>query len=169
MNVISMGLVRMLNLDLHALAEIGFKGLSIRTADHRDTVLEYWVWLYVAVNDIWRHIRCFVTTEVISVLESNRSEYLGLILRIPWLYSVDAKIFIHHSSLTVSDITMSEDVREMVNPEMIFCKDHNLIMYPKSAIARALPPATVEEVSDSSESSDSEESSEDEEEKQGFQ
>lgn len=170
MNVISMGLVRMLGLELHALADIGFKGLSMRTADHRDTILEYWVWLHVAVEGVWRHIRCFVAPQVVSVSESGRSEYLGLILGIPWLFSVDAKISIRHSSLMVGDVSMGEEVREVIGPEMVFCKYHNLIMYPKSAMIKALPKATVEEVSES-ESSDSEESSseEDEEEKPDFQ
>lgn len=30
---------------------------------------------------------------------------------------------------------MGEEVREVVGPETVFCKDHNLIMYPKSAMA----------------------------------
>ena len=171
MNVISMGLVRMLGLKLQALADIGFKGLSMRTADHRDTVLEYWVWLHVAVEGVWRHIRCFVAPEVVSVSETGRSEYLGLILGIPWLYSVDAKISVRHSSLMVGDVTMGEEVREVIGPEMIFCREHNLIMYPKSAMVRALPKATVEEVSDYSESSDDDDGSteEDEEGKPDFQ
>ena len=37
------GLIRMLGLKLRASADIGFKGLSMSTADHRDTGLEYWV------------------------------------------------------------------------------------------------------------------------------
>ncbi|KAF6238773.1 hypothetical protein HO173_003280 [Letharia columbiana] len=41
MNVVSMGLVRFLGLQLRLLEEVGFKGLSMRTADHRETVLEY--------------------------------------------------------------------------------------------------------------------------------
>ena len=37
---------------IQALADIGFKGLSMRTADHRDTVLEHWVRLHVAVERV---------------------------------------------------------------------------------------------------------------------
>ena len=118
----------------------------------------------MAVEGVWRHIRCFVAPEVVSVSETGRSEYLGLILGIPWLYSVDAKISVRHSSLMVGDVTMGEEVREVIGPEMIFCREHNLIMYPKSAMVRVLPKATVEEVSDFSESSDDDESSEEDEE-----
>ncbi len=43
MNVISTGLVRHLSLELHSLSEVGFKGLSMRTADHRETILHHWL------------------------------------------------------------------------------------------------------------------------------
>lgn len=41
MNVISAGLVRFLALQLHSLEEVGFRGLSMRTADHRETILNH--------------------------------------------------------------------------------------------------------------------------------
>ena len=41
MNVLSMGLVRRLELQFRSQGEVGFKGLSMRTADHRETVLVY--------------------------------------------------------------------------------------------------------------------------------
>ncbi len=163
MNVISTGMVRFLGLTTHSLSEIGFKGLSMRTADHRDTILEYWVWLHIGVEGVWRDIRCFVAPEVVSVTESGRSEYLSLILGIPWLYSVDASISIRLSTIFIGDRSIGEQVRGVVGPELVFCKDHNLLMYPKSAMvatkasSKTYPKATVEEVdsSDSSESSDS--------------
>ena len=40
MTVISKELVRLLGLFMYQLSDIGFKALSMRTADHRDTVLE---------------------------------------------------------------------------------------------------------------------------------
>ncbi len=40
-NVLSARLVRHLVLDLYPLSEVGFKGLSIRTADHRETILHH--------------------------------------------------------------------------------------------------------------------------------
>lgn len=164
MNVISMGLVRSLGLELHLLSEIGFKGLSMRTADHRDTPLQHWVWLHIGVEGIWRYIRCFVAPEVVSVTESGRSEHLSLILGIPWLYAVDAQISIRRSSIMVGDKSVGEEVREVKGPQMVFCKDHNLLMYPEvvmttpkaPATIPKIPKATVEEVDDSSDSSSSE-------------
>lgn len=160
MNVLSTGLVRMLGLPKYLLSDIGFKGLSMRTADHRDTVLQHWVWLHIGVEGIWRNIRCFVAPEVVAVTESGRAEYLSLILGIPWLYSVDASISIRQSTIFIGDRTIGEEVRGVVGPEMVFCKDHNLLMYPKAAMAtpkglpESLPKATVIEL-DSSDSSSS--------------
>lgn len=50
LNVISMGLARKLNLELLSLDHVGFRGLTMRTADHKDTPLEFWVWLEVGVQ-----------------------------------------------------------------------------------------------------------------------
>lgn len=66
MNVISTGLVRHLSLELHSLSEVGFKGLSMRTADHRETILHHWLWLRIVVAGILRDIRCFVAPELTS-------------------------------------------------------------------------------------------------------
>ena len=158
MNVISQGMVRFLGLELHLLSDIGFKGLSMRTADYRDTVLMYWVWLDIGVEGIWRKIRCFVAPEVVSVNEAGRAEYLSLILGIPWLYSVDASISIRLSTIFVGDRTIGEEVREVVGPELVFCHDHNLLMYPKAAMMQSLPQATVEEIDESASSSESSDS-----------
>ena len=153
MNVISLGMTRHLSLVLHPLAEIGFQGLSMRTADSRDIVLEYWVWLVVGVEGIWRTIRCFVAPQVVSVTNEGRSQYLGLILGIPWLYSVNATISIRLSTIYIGDPSVGEEVREVFGPEMVFCKDHNLLMYPKGCHPR------IEEVFDSEEEDQSSDSS----------
>ena len=166
MNVLSSGMVRFLGLPTFLLADIGFKGLSMRTADHRDTILKYWVWLNIGVEGVWRNIRCFVAPEVVSVTESGRSEYLSLILGIPWLFSVDASISIRMSTIFIGDRSIGEQVRGVVGPELVFCKDHNLLMYPKSAmvasdtVPKATQKATVEEVDDSTDSEDSDSDSE---------
>ena len=166
---------------MQLLSDIGFKGLTMRTADDRETEIIYWVWLMIAVEGIWRNIRCFVAPEVVSVTESGRSEYLSLILGIPWLYSVDAHISIRQSTIFIGDRSIGEEVRSVVGPEMVFCKDHNLLMYPKSAMIssdvrtaakqRSLPTATVEEVEEeSSESSESDDLSDiEDEDGQDFQ
>jgi hypothetical protein len=154
MNVISMDLARRLNLQLRDLAEVGFRGLSMRTADNHDTILYHWVWVRVSVADILRDIRCFVAPKITQTTAAGQVEHLSLILGLPWLYSVDASISIRKSKITIGDVSIGETVREVVGPELVFCKDHNLLMYPKSAMASSGKMPTVEDESDSS-SSDS--------------
>jgi len=82
---------------------------------------------------------------------------MSLILGLPWVYSVDAKISIRGSITTVGDI------RDVVGPELIFCKNHNLLMYSRSVMA-VPPPVTVVNDTSSSSKSDSSDSESDVEE-----
>ena len=148
----------MLNLDLRPLSEIGFKGLSMRTADHRDTVLHYYVWLRLSVEGIQRDIRCFVAPEMITYTPKGEMEYLNLILGIPWLWIVDAQISIRGSKILVGDTSAGETPRPVQGPELVFCKSHNLLMYPKDVIS---PPDRVEEV-DASEDDEEDDDEDDE-------
>lgn len=54
LNVISMELAQKLNLELLSLDLVGFRELAMRTADHKDTPLQFWVWLEVGVQQLWR-------------------------------------------------------------------------------------------------------------------
>jgi len=157
MNVMSSGLVRLLGLTLHSLDEVGFKGLSMRTADHRETILYHFVWLRLSVASIVRDIRCFVAPELPHTTFFGQTEYLSLILGLPWLYSVDALISIRQSKIMVGDLLCGEKVREVIGPELVFCQDHNLLMYPKSAMATG----KIAEELDDNESDSSESDSED--------
>ncbi len=148
MNVMSAGLVRHLSLQLHPLSEIGFKGLSMRTADHRETVLHYWVWLRVVVEGIHCDIRCFAAPELRQTAANGQAEYMSLIVGIPWLYSVDALISIRQSKIMIGDASIREAVRAVAGPELVFYKDHNLLLYPKLVMAVSTK-ATVEEVDSS--------------------
>ena len=156
MNVISTGLAQHLGLDLHDLSEVGFKGLSMRTADSQETVLHQWVWLRIVVEQIIRDIRCFVTPEIHHTTAAGKTEHLSLILGLPWLYSVDAFISIRKSKIMIGDTSVGETVRQVVGPELVFCKDHNLLMYPKSIMAASGLDKIDDIDGDSSDSSDSE-------------
>lgn len=158
MSVVSVGMVNHLGLVKRSLAEVGFRGLSMRTADHRETLLQYWALLPITVSDIRREVRCFVSPELTHTTEAGEVEHLSIILGIPWLYSVDAKFGIRDSTILIGDISIGETVRAIQGPQMVFCKDHNLLMYPKSIMA---PHASVENESPPSSSSESSSSEED--------
>ena len=147
MNVISTDLANRLELQIKDLAEIGFEGLTMNTADYKETQLKHWVWLNVGCENIWRQISCFVAPQIYI---SGSGEHFSLLLGIPWLWMVNAFIAIRYSTIYIGDPSKAEKVTAMTGPEMFFCKDHNLLMYPKSVMA---PKVTIEDL-DSDESED---------------
>lgn len=132
MNVLSIGMAKNLGFELLSFNDIGFRGLTMRTADHKETLLLNWVWLEIDLASIWRRIRCFVAPSVFPSASSTE-EPLSLLLGIPWLYSVNAILSIRESKTEIGDPTLGEQVREVEGPELVFCNEHDILMYPKSA------------------------------------
>jgi len=126
----------------------------MRTADHRDTLLHYWIFLEIGIEGIWRTIRLFVGPESTSTSETDD---LSLILGLPWLYAVNATFSIRGSSILVGDSAIGETPREIIGPEMEFCKNHNLLMYPKAILAQ-VPSKLKSNVIDVSDEDDDDES-----------
>jgi hypothetical protein len=106
--------------------------MLIRTVDHRDTLLHYWIFLEIGIEGIWRTIRLFVGPESTSTLGTDD---LSLILSLPWLYAVNTTFLIRGSSILVSDSAINKIPREIIGPEMEFCKNYNLLIYPKAILA----------------------------------
>ncbi len=157
MNVISTDLIRQLNLNMHSLLKIEFWNLTMRTADHRKTLLKHWIWLNVDVKDVWRSIQCFVTSELVTL--SRKTNYLSLILDISWLWSVNAIIAMRNSKILIEDSLQEERIREVTDSKLVFCEKHNLLMYLKSTLAADKAKANAIYVklnSESSSNSDSE-------------
>ena len=181
MSVMSLGMTRLLKLELDPLGEVGLQGCSIRTAESCGTVLQYWVWLVIGVEGIWRSIRCFVAPGVVSITDEGRSEYLSIILPsrcrprfttlmtvvvefvpngtweawrrkstehlghpwncdrrrrlrinrlflgIPRLYTVNASISIRLSTIFILDLSIREEIEDVVDPEMVFGQDQHFI------------------------------------------
>ena len=151
MNVISTAMAKWLELPFHSLSDVGFAGLMMKTADHRETLLHHWVHLELGVEGIWRNIQCFVAPELPS--PAPGTEHLSLLLGILWLYSVNATIGIRGSRIEISDPRAGEEVRDIVGPELVFSQDHNLLMYPKAILARLADESDSSETEEESDSS----------------
>jgi hypothetical protein len=156
MNVISMNWARRLDLQLRDLAEMKFRELFMKTADNHDTILYHWVWVRVFVAEILRDIRCFVVSKIMQIIVVDQIEHLSLILRLSWLYSVDAFISIRKFKITIDDVTIDETMRKVVSFELVFCKNHNLLMYSKFVMTSSEKNSIVEDVFESSDSDFSE-------------
>lgn len=148
-------------------ADGGFTAtLGMQKADQWDTPLHEWVEFWIGVQGIWRHIRCFVSPST-TLPGSARSGHFSLVLGLPWLFSVNAHISIRESKVTIGDPAMGETMRDVIGPEMVFCNEHTLIMYPR----KAFPDAAVDQddtFSTSSSRSDSEDDLSEAEEMPGF-
>lgn len=151
MNVISSAMAVKLGLQFQDLASVGFRGLSMQTADHNDAMLHHWVSLDVGVEGLWRTVRCFVGPDG----RAGRS-HLSLLLGLPWLYAVNAMIDIRGFRILIGDSNIGEKIRAITGPELVFHSDYNLLLYPKHrsipdrrvvrrTVARHPPPEELEE------------------------
>ena len=159
MNVVSLAMAKQLGLEIRALSDVGFAGLTMKTADNRETRLHHWVYLEIGVEGIWRTIRCFVAPDLDL---PQKPDHLSLLLGIPWLYSVNAIIGIRGSRIEIGDPAVGESIRDVIGPELVFSKEHNLLMYPK-AILTSNAPNSPDESDEDDEDSDSSVSLSDEE------
>jgi sulfite reductase beta subunit-like hemoprotein len=118
-------------LQLRDLVEMNFRELFMKTADNHDIIFYHWVWIRMFVADILRDIRCFVVSKITQIIAVEQIEHLSLILRLSWLYFVNAFISIRKFKIIIDDVNIDEIVREMIDFELVFCKNHNLLMYSK--------------------------------------
>ena len=106
-NIISIDLVKKYGLELIPLKKKGFAGLTIVTADHKSTKLEYSVNVEIGVKGIWRKIACFVMPETDSAILLIKS--FSLLLGLPWLYAVTALIFIRDFKIFIGSSELNEE------------------------------------------------------------
>ncbi len=50
------------------------------------------------------------------------------------MYSANVELSIWHSQIEVGDPNIGEAAREVVGPELVYCQDHNLLMYAKGVL-----------------------------------
>lgn len=151
MNVISQSLLDQLKISKFPLVDIGFKGLTMQTADYRESPLEFWTEFWITTERISRFIHCFVSPRT-SLPESSTSGHFSLLLGLPWLYSVNAHISIRDSKISIGDPGIGETMRNIIGPEMVFCSEHTLLMYPSKACLKALSEHVSEDKDDANES-----------------
>ena len=156
MNVIFESLQQHLKLLRNELTSIDFRELIMHTANHREISLIYWIEFLFEIEDIVRIIRCFISSDL-HLSDSALFEHFSLLLRLSFLYSVNAYIFIRESKIIIDDSTLSEIIREIIDLEMIFCNEHTLIMYSKKIFRKKIEKIlnNEDEKSDISESENS--------------
>ena len=146
MVVVSIGLLKAFNINPRPLAELGYNNLTMNVADGRATRLTQCCTLRVGVLGIWRTIEAFVRP-----YDEKDEKDIHMLLGLPWLHSVDAKMFIRASKIELGDIKRGEDVVELRGPQFTVSPSNKLILQPKTE-------DTSEEESEEESSSDDSES-----------
>ena len=131
MNVISLVMIKQLDLKICTLFNIRFTELIMKTADNQKIRLHHWVYLKISVESIWRTIRCFIVSDLDLLQKLN---HLSLLLEILWLYSVNAIIEICESQIEIEDSVIEKSIQDMIESELMFLKEHNLLMYLKAIL-----------------------------------
>ena len=154
MNVMSTSMSQHLSLAPKPLSEVGFLGLCMETADHRETLLETWVLFDYCVEGLWRSVPCFVSPPTPAIEDVRR-----LLLGLPWLHDINAVISVRNSSIQIGDPAIGEHVRFITGPELVYHRDHGLLMYPKAFIPAEEAYHRVTELEHDEDEDKSEESS----------
>lgn len=157
--VASRSFARQTGLKLRSLSRIGFGGMSIRTADQRRISLEHYITLCVGAQDIWRTVTCFVLPE--EGPGTLGKAQLQLLLGLPWLYAVNARIDVRDCSIEIGDPDVGEKPTRVQGTELVFCKDHNVLLYPQRALRQQQLEGSEAEEESSESPTSSEESGDD--------
>jgi hypothetical protein len=134
MNLISEPLRKAMGFTVIALSSKGWSGLSMNTADGNSSPLVAYTTFMIGVNGIWRRVYAFIRPET----RSNQGE-LSLLLGLPWLDDVDAKIHIRRSAIEIGDQSIGEKPVTIQGPLFVPSAEHRLILHPKSSTARQGP------------------------------
>ncbi|KAI0996300.1 hypothetical protein K3495_g11879, partial [Podosphaera aphanis] len=153
MIIVTMGFLRKLGLSVKSLVERGFNGLTMNVADGSSSRLTHYSEFEIGVCGIWRKIEAFVRPS----WEKDADE-IHLLLGLPWLHSVDAKIEIRDSRIEIGDKSRGESVETIQGPKFIESSQHKLVLYPVNSESKESRKEVEESSDDSGESEmDSEE------------
>jgi hypothetical protein len=132
MNIMIESLKHQFNLSKNKLTNIEFHELFIKTANHRNTYLEFWIECFIVVEDIVRVMRCFISSSI-SITSSFVSNHHNLFLRLSSLFSVNAVLTIRKFKITIKNSIIEKISRDVIESETMFCREHTLLMYSRKA------------------------------------
>jgi hypothetical protein len=162
MNLITRQLCKTMGFPEISLTSKGWSGLTMNTADGNSSPLELYTTFQMGVLGIWRSVYAFIRPETKGV----NSLELGLILGLPWLDDVDAKIRIRASTIDIGDIGIGEKIAQIKGPVFVPSGQHRLILHPKvpgqPRVQERLPltlPKFDPQIVEESESSDADDES----------
>ncbi|KAI1007160.1 hypothetical protein K3495_g1061 [Podosphaera aphanis] len=160
MTIITVGFLKALNIPMIPLSNKGFNGMTMNVADGTSAQLTHYATIEIGVLGIWRKVEAFV-----KPFGKENEQDIHLLLGLPWLHAVDAKIRIRDSIIKIGDSERGETVVKIKGPKFIEGEKHRLVLCPVDALElRRIEDEYDDESSDESQISDadSEGSSQDE-------
>ncbi|RKF59009.1 hypothetical protein OnM2_063021 [Erysiphe neolycopersici] len=129
MIIVTIGFLKKLGLPMKSLSEKGFNGLTMNVADGTSSKLSYFSEFEIGVMGIWRKVEAFVRP-----FSSEYDEEVHLLLGMPWLHAVDAKIRIRDSIIEIGDEAQTEAIVKLQGPKFVESEIRKLILCPKEKI-----------------------------------
>ena len=154
--IINPKLVKRLGLKVRPTSTLAPHRLSMSVANGDSTELKSWVKFWVEVSGIQREMWAFVTPK--------DNPNVSLLLGLPWLRSVDAKLFIQKKEIHIGDSKKGEAVSQI--PCSITSSEDT--RFQASGKGRVNVDETSEEDTEHEDEDSSEEESDDESSDQGF-
>ncbi|POS83490.1 hypothetical protein EPUL_004983, partial [Erysiphe pulchra] len=152
MIIVTVGFLKKLGLPVRILAESGLNGLTMNVADGSSARLTHYAELKIGVHGIWRRVEAFV-----RLFSEDNKEDIHLLLGLPWLFTVDAKIKIKDSLIEIGDVERGEEIKEIKGPKFVGSEGHKLIL---CQVAR-LETKEVEDTESSGDESEDQDSEDD--------
>ena len=96
-------------------------------ADGTSARLTHYSEFEIGVLGVWRKIEAFVRP-----FSASNSDEVHLLLGMPWLHAVDAKIRIRESIIEIGDNQKGETVVKIQGPKFVESESHRLVLCPKN-------------------------------------
>ncbi|OJD21207.1 hypothetical protein ACJ73_07455 [Blastomyces percursus] len=113
LNLVSEGFLRTYWIPKKPLSDIGYQGMSMKTATKVES-FHFWAEIEIAVQGIWREVPFFVSTSPRRTSISSNDVLLG----IPWLFDVNARLDIRRGVMVIGDTDRGETRVIVQGPEL---------------------------------------------------
>ena len=130
-NLISELLRKAIGFPVITLGSKGQSGLTMNTVDRNSSLLVAYTNFMMGVHGIWRRVYAFIRPET----ETNHGE-LALLLGLPQLEDINAKIYIRYSLIEIGDPAIREKPVTVQGLLFIYSSEYRLILHPKDPSTR---------------------------------
>ncbi|KAI1006690.1 hypothetical protein K3495_g1529 [Podosphaera aphanis] len=126
MIIVTVGFLEKFGLPVKTLSSRGMNGLTMNVADGTSARLTHYSKFEIGVIGIWRKVEAFVR----PFSERNADE-AHLLLGLPWLHTVCAKIWVKESMIEIGDPERGEKVEKIQGLTFVEGNEHKLVLCPK--------------------------------------